>query len=470
MKRFVKNSAQLTRATAPSRNALTASLLRRSFLLVLLGFGCALWPTARAVNPPADGAYPGIRAAGDEAAQDPTPTPTPVAIYETNFKANNVQAFTLTGTGLGVFATPLQPTGIVMDGTGNVYVSSDKPGGYAIDKYLPDGSFSVFATSGLKGPHALVFDKAGNLYVSNAVADTIEMFTPDGVGSVFADANDGLINPVDLVFDASGNLFVTNAYGGPLGTGSVEMIAPDGTATVFADTGFSTAYGLAIDSAGNIYVSNFAGNTVEEFAPDGTDLGIFVSSPLNGPHGMVFDGDGNLYVANNATNTIEKFSSTGAYLGVFANTGLGPHFLAMAAQTPVPTPTPTPAPPMITTQPANRIVRVGQTATFAVVASGTDLGYQWRKNGVNIARATKASYTTPATTLGDSGSLFSVIVKNTYGSVTSDDAKLTVKTSSSIGAQPSASGSGGIFKTSPENSRIAFLPLDPTARWSNPGF
>ncbi len=470
MKRFVKNPVHLIRAINPSRNALTASFLRRGFLLVLLGFGCALLPTGRAVNPPAGGAYPSMNAAGDESAQDPTPAPTPVAFYETNFKANNVQAFTLTGTSLGVFATPVLPTGIAMDTAGNVYVSSDKPGGYAIDKYLPDGSFSVFATSGLKGPHALVFDKAGNLYVTNAVADTIEMFTPDGVGSVFADANDGLLNPVDLVFDASGNLFVTNAYGGPFRTGSVEMIAPDGTATVFADTGFSTAYGLAIDSAGNIYVSNFAGNTVRRFAPDGTDLGVFVSTPLNGPHGMAFDGDGNLYVANNGTNTIEEFSSTGAYLGVFANTGLGPHFLAMAAQTPVPTPTPTPAPPMITTQPANRTVRVGQTATFKVAATGTDLSYQWRKNGVNIAKATKSSYTTPATTLADNGSLFSVVVKNTYGSVTSDDAKLTVKTPSSITVQPGATESGSSFKSSLENSRVAFLPLQPTARWSNPGF
>ena len=470
MNRSVKNSVQLIRAIAPSRIALAASLLRRSFLLLLLGFGCALLPTGRAVNPPAVGAYSGMNTAGDEGAQDPMPTPTPVAIYETNFKANNVQAFTLTGTNLGVFATPIQPTGIALDAAGNVYVSSDKPGGYAINKYLPDGSFSVFATSGLKGPHALVFDKAGNLYVTNAVADTIEMFTPDGVGSVFADANDGLMNPVDLVFDASGNLFVTNAYGGPFGTGSVEMIALDGTATVFADTGFSTAYGLAIDSAGNIYVSNFAGNTVRKFAPDGTDLGVFVSTPLNGPHGMAFDGDGNLYVANNGTNTIEEFSSTGAYLGVFANTGLGPHFLAMAAQTPVPTPTPTPAPPMITTQPANRKVRVGDTATFTVVATGTDLGYQWRKNGVNISRATKDSYTTPPTTLDDSGSLFSVVVKNTYGTVTSDDARLTVKSSSSIGTQPGATESARRFKSSTENSRVAFLSLDPIARWSEPGF
>ena len=54
--------------------------------------------------------------------------------------------------------------------------------------------------------------------------------------------------------------------------------------------------------------------------------------------------------------------------------------------------------PSITTQPANQTVSVGQTATFSVTATGTaPLSYQWQKNQVNIAGATSASYTTPAT-------------------------------------------------------------------------
>ena len=52
--------------------------------------------------------------------------------------------------------------------------------------------------------------------------------------------------------------------------------------------------------------------------------------------------------------------------------------------------------------------------------------YQWLKNGVNIAGATKASYTTPPTTQADNGALFSVVVTNRIGSVTSNDATLTV--------------------------------------------
>ena len=85
-------------------------------------------------------------------------------------------------------------------------------------------------------------------------------------------------------------------------------------------------------------------------------------------------------------------------------------------------------PPSITTQPANKTVRAGQTAKFTVTATGTTpLSYQWKKNGVNITGATQASYTTPPTTLADNGSLFAVVVSNVAGSVTSNNAILTVR-------------------------------------------
>src|SRR4029077_9842840 len=83
--------------------------------------------------------------------------------------------------------------------------------------------------------------------------------------------------------------------------------------------------------------------------------------------------------------------------------------------------------PTITTAPVNQTVTAGQTASFAVVAAGTaPLSYQWQKNGVNIAGAISASYTTPVTTTSDSGSTFRAVVTNTAGTVTSAAATLTV--------------------------------------------
>ena len=80
-----------------------------------------------------------------------------------------------------------------------------------------------------------------------------------------------------------------------------------------------------------------------------------------------------------------------------------------------------------TSQPLPKSVVAGATATFSVVAAGTGpFTYQWKKNGTNIASATSDSYTTPATTVADSGALYSVAVTNSAGTVTSSTADLTV--------------------------------------------
>ena len=82
--------------------------------------------------------------------------------------------------------------------------------------------------------------------------------------------------------------------------------------------------------------------------------------------------------------------------------------------------------PAITTQPAAQTVTAGQSATFSVSATGTSLSYEWKKNGTVISGATASSHTTDATVLADSGAVFTVVVSNSAGSVTSSGAALTV--------------------------------------------
>ena len=91
--------------------------------------------------------------------------------------------------------------------------------------------------------------------------------------------------------------------------------------------------------------------------------------------------------------------------------------------------------PAITDQPDNVTVSEGQQATFTVSATGASpLSYQWRKDNLNIAGATSATYTIPAAQLSHAGT-YKVIVSNTAGSVTSVAATLTVTT---FNAHPSA--------------------------------
>ena len=83
--------------------------------------------------------------------------------------------------------------------------------------------------------------------------------------------------------------------------------------------------------------------------------------------------------------------------------------------------------PSIVSHPADQSVAVGETATFAVTASGTaPLSYQWRKNGGNISGANSAGYITPPTTLADDGSTYDCVVTNPAGSATSNEATLSV--------------------------------------------
>ncbi|MCX8520205.1 MAG: DUF1566 domain-containing protein [Rhodoferax sp.] len=83
-------------------------------------------------------------------------------------------------------------------------------------------------------------------------------------------------------------------------------------------------------------------------------------------------------------------------------------------------------PPAITSQPVAQTVTEGQSTTFSVTATGTTLRYQWKKAGNDISGATSSTYTTDATVIGDNNAVFSVVVSNALGLVTSDNATLSV--------------------------------------------
>ncbi|GLH72763.1 hypothetical protein GETHLI_12650 [Geothrix limicola] len=88
--------------------------------------------------------------------------------------------------------------------------------------------------------------------------------------------------------------------------------------------------------------------------------------------------------------------------------------------------------PSISTQPQSVTVEVGQPASFSVVADGGVLNYQWMKNGVAIPGANAPTYSTPPTVDADNGATYSVVVSNSAGSVTSNNAVLTTTTYSYI--------------------------------------
>ena len=185
----------------------------------------------------------------------------------------------------------------------------------------------------LLGPGA---SGAGVVYMS-AITDTppqeqvhqFDLSTGADLG-VFATA--GLNSPRGLALDSAGNLYVLNSTGGT-GGANIEKFTPGGVGSIFAaSTGLNDPFlrnpsSLAFDSAGNLFVADTGRNTIQKFTPDGVGS-MFVTTGLNGPTALAFDSTGNLYVANFGSNAIEKFTPGGVG-SIFASTGLnGPNGLA----------------------------------------------------------------------------------------------------------------------------------------------
>jgi glucose/arabinose dehydrogenase len=83
--------------------------------------------------------------------------------------------------------------------------------------------------------------------------------------------------------------------------------------------------------------------------------------------------------------------------------------------------------PTLAAPPASLLASVGHPATFSISASGPQpLSYQWQRNGVDIPGATAANYTLASAQLSDDGAQFRVIISNSFGSVTSEAATLSV--------------------------------------------
>jgi DNA-binding beta-propeller fold protein YncE len=101
---------------------------------------------------------------------------------------------------------------------------------------------------------------------------------------------------------------------------AVKEFSPSGQLLMTLSTapglGGQDVYSVALDSYGNVYVSNAGFGRVYEYSTTGQYIGVFATGPNGYAGDMAFDALGNLYVAGG--NAIEKISATGQDLGQFA--------------------------------------------------------------------------------------------------------------------------------------------------------
>lgn len=120
----------------------------------------------------------------------------------------------------------------------------------------------------------------------------------------------------------------------------------------------------------------------------------------------------------------------------------------------------------VTQQPRDTTVKPGDTATFTATASGgsSSLSYQWQRNGVSIAGATRASYTTPVLSAADSGSFFCCIISSSLSALATRGAVLTV--SSTAVAAPTRAPTARTPTVKPSAAATTRVPptLSPTKR------
>jgi hypothetical protein len=184
------------------------------------------------------------------------------------------------------------PTGVAVDSSRNLYVTSHEFNTVAIYSPGSSGDDPPIAAiggdnTGLDGPAGIALDSEGNIYVVNQNAQpeaTITVYPAGSNGNVtpaatIAGDSTGLNFPAGIAVDSKGYMYVTNFEGGPLGAGSITIYAPGSNGDVAPSatiTGSRTElnepfFGIAVDSTRKIYVANVASptgpTTITAYAP-----------------------------------------------------------------------------------------------------------------------------------------------------------------------------------------------------------
>ena len=260
------------------------------------------------------------------------------------------------------------PSGVTVDGAGNVYVADS--GNHTLRKILPVSWVATMAglagnsgfTDGIGGgarfhnPQKAAADSAGNLYVVDSGNQIIRKITPAGVVTTLAGrvgaigTNDGpgtqarFNYPQGIALDGAGNIYVADSY-----NHTIRKVSPAGVVTTVAGSPgvpgtsngtrtaarFNTPYGLAVGTNGTVYVADTFNQVIRVISAAGavSTLAGKMSNPgsANGtgaaaqfyyPVGVAVGSGGTLYVADYSNDTIRKVTSAGAVSTLAGSAGV----------------------------------------------------------------------------------------------------------------------------------------------------
>jgi sugar lactone lactonase YvrE len=178
--------------------------------------------------------------------------------------------------------------------------------------------------TGLASPQGIAVDNSGNIWVTNTATSSITEYPTGSTGNV-APTNTvqgnatSLSSPVGIVFNANGDMFVVNSATD--GTGFYEILEfgpnPTGNQAPInriggAATLLSQPQYVAVDGAGNLYVTNLNVNLINIFAPGSSgDVAPIVSFGGNCliPDGIALDTSDHIYVSCDQNYEIREYSA-----------------------------------------------------------------------------------------------------------------------------------------------------------------
>lgn len=223
----------------------------------------------------------------------------------------------------------LAPKGIAFAPNGDFYVSQDINGSLTsvISKVTSGGSVTTFA-SGFQYPMGLAVNSDGDLFVADRILGEIFKVS-GGVVTTYAS---GLSEVFGLAFNSSGTLYAATRGSTNSDTGAIWRVdGVENKTQIIA--GLNQPNDLAIDSAGNLYVTNFGTSSISKISADGTSSVLFADGGdgLISPVGLAFDPvSGNLFVASQGNDSIYEITP-GGVASVFASgISSAPQYLAFA--------------------------------------------------------------------------------------------------------------------------------------------
>ena len=220
----------------------------------------------------------------------------------------------------------------------------------------------------LSFPTAVAFDVAGNMYIAESGTPVVRkvstggtITTVAGTGSEGYSGDGGpatkaeFLGPNGIAIDQAGNLFIADTYNLRVrrvdhathkvstyaGNGSSCSTPPCGDGGLATNASLSSAFALAVDSAGNLYIAdpydqvirevNAGTGIIDAVAGDYVkctsgksacgDGGPATSANLRLPFGIALDSAGNLFIADTFDNRIRRVDAKTQVINAFAFTG-----------------------------------------------------------------------------------------------------------------------------------------------------